>query len=167
MSGPASLFLAFAPSCLLVVPVPYMAPVATDFGIEIRSQTRALRLTACFHLELCLRRWTSRHGLRLEQTGSCPQPMLRKYSQIHWLAALAEFPAAHCSLTGAYEPACPIFPGWVSDRHGAPIAQIHSGALGQRLYPHYHPAHDPRNRRHSSGGNCTSASRLFSRGNEP
>ena len=41
MSGPASLFLfaasAFALSCLLVVPVPYMAPVATDFGIEIRS----------------------------------------------------------------------------------------------------------------------------------
>jgi len=41
MSGPASLFLfaasAFAPSCLLVVLVPYMAPVATDFGIEIRS----------------------------------------------------------------------------------------------------------------------------------
>jgi len=41
MSGPASLFLfaasAFAPSCLLVVPVPYMAPVATDFRIEIRS----------------------------------------------------------------------------------------------------------------------------------
>ena len=33
MSGPASLFLfaasAFAPSCLLVVPVPYMAPVST------------------------------------------------------------------------------------------------------------------------------------------
>ena len=41
MSGPASLFLfaasAFAPSCLLVVPVTYMAPVAKDFGIEIRS----------------------------------------------------------------------------------------------------------------------------------
>ena len=41
MSGPASLFLfaasAFAPSCLLAVPVLYMAPVAKDFGIEIRS----------------------------------------------------------------------------------------------------------------------------------
>jgi len=43
MSGPASLFLfaasaaSFAPSCLLAVPVPYMAPVAKDFGIEIRS----------------------------------------------------------------------------------------------------------------------------------
>jgi len=41
MSGPASLFLfaasAFAPSCLLAVPVPYMAPIAKDFGIEIRS----------------------------------------------------------------------------------------------------------------------------------
>jgi len=41
MSGPASLFLfaasAFAPSCLLAVPFPYMAPVAKDFEIEIRS----------------------------------------------------------------------------------------------------------------------------------
>ena len=40
MSGPASLFLfavsAFTPSCLLTVPFPYMAPVAKDFGIEIR-----------------------------------------------------------------------------------------------------------------------------------
>ena len=41
MSGPASLFLftasAFASACLRIVPVPYMAPVTTDFGIEIRS----------------------------------------------------------------------------------------------------------------------------------
>jgi len=41
MSEPASLFLlaasVFARSCLLAVPVPYMAPVAKDFGIEIRS----------------------------------------------------------------------------------------------------------------------------------
>jgi len=41
MSGPASLFLfattAFAPSCLLAVPVQYMAPISKDFGIEIRS----------------------------------------------------------------------------------------------------------------------------------
>ena len=40
MSGPASLFCfavsAFTPSCLLAVPFPYMAPVAKDFGIEIR-----------------------------------------------------------------------------------------------------------------------------------
>ena len=44
MSGPASLFLfavsAFARSCLLAVSVPYMAPVARDFGIEIRSPLR-------------------------------------------------------------------------------------------------------------------------------
>ena len=41
MSEPAFLFLfatsAFAPSCLLAVPVPYMAPGAKDFEIEIRS----------------------------------------------------------------------------------------------------------------------------------
>ena len=41
MSGPASRFLfatsAFTLSCRLVVPDPYMAPVATDFGMEIRS----------------------------------------------------------------------------------------------------------------------------------
>jgi len=41
MFGPASLFLfavsALTPSCLLAVPFSYMAPVAEDFGIEIRS----------------------------------------------------------------------------------------------------------------------------------
>jgi len=41
MSGPAFLFLlaasVLANSCLLAVPVPYMDPVAKDFGIEIRS----------------------------------------------------------------------------------------------------------------------------------
>ena len=74
--------------------------------------------------------------------------MLRKHSQIHWLGALAEYSVAHCSLAGARVPACPIFPVWVNDRHGAPIAQIHPGALGQRPYPRYHLAHDSRNRRH-------------------
>ena len=41
MSGPASLFLfaasVFTLSCLLAVPVPYMAPVAKNFGIQILS----------------------------------------------------------------------------------------------------------------------------------
>ena len=57
ISGPASLFLlptsAFASACLRIVPVPYMAPVTTDFGIEIRSplhdSTRKSPLVACFH----------------------------------------------------------------------------------------------------------------------
>jgi len=47
------------------------------------------------------------------------------------------------------------------------IAQIHPGALGQRPHSRDHPAHDPRNRRHSSGDNCTSASKPLSRGTEP
>ena len=41
ISGPASRFLfatsSLALSCRLVVPDPYMAPVTTDFGMEIRS----------------------------------------------------------------------------------------------------------------------------------
>jgi len=54
MSGPASLFLfaafAFAPSCLLVVPVPYMAPVATDFQGWDRDPESAPKLELVYYV---------------------------------------------------------------------------------------------------------------------
>ena len=58
MSGPASLFLfvasIFAPSCLLAVPVPYMAPLAKAFGIEIRSPLQNLKLVYYVEQLVCI-----------------------------------------------------------------------------------------------------------------
>ena len=67
----------------------------------------------------------------------------------------------HMSLLAQYSPSGSV----IGTEHQSP--RFVPGPSASVLNPRYHPAHDPRNRRHSSGDNCTSASRPPSRANEP